>query len=407
LYVVAGKSNGCCVAQYVAGFIKKGESVTFAIAGLLRPVPLLSAAAFTSVLAAAFCDASAATFKDFREWHAACDNLRNCSAYGFPGADDTTSAWIRIERSGAPAATARITIAADVAENTRVALSFDDPALPGLPAAPLALTPTDDAFDRIVIDDPAAVDMLIASLRKAQALVVHRIDPPGGEKSDPETNRISLSGAVAALLWIDEQQQRLGTVTALIRRGDRPASSMAPPPLAPVVHVARPQPAGAAPAALPPKELRALTAKARELCGEDERTEHQDAYRLSKDASLHSFSCPNMSGAYNYASVFLIVPDARPQAATPAKFANPAGTTARTGGDQTAVSQEIAINASFDQNTMTLHTFNKGRGLGDCGQAEQWVWDGQAFQLVLLRSMPQCKGVNSGDWPVHYRAERK
>jgi hypothetical protein len=67
----------------------------------------------------------------------------------------------------------------------------------------------------------------------------------------------------------------------------------------------------------------------------------------------------------------------------------------------------MTTNASFDKKTMTLSTFAKGRGLGDCGTAEDWVWDGQNFRLTLLRIMPHCKGIGVDDWPVLYRAERR
>jgi hypothetical protein len=374
-----------------------GKPVTFTVTRFFRLTSLL--------LACAACcnpDAAAADFKDFRDWLVVCDNLRNCSAYGFE-ADDPSTAYVSIERGGAPDATARITIAADVDENTKIALAFDDAALRGLPAGPIALDKGDDvAFGRVAINDQATVDALIASLRKAQTLVVQRIDPPGGQKSDPETSKISLSGAVAALLWIDEQQQRLGTATAFIRRGDRPASSIPPPPRAAVIHAARP-PAGAAPRALPPAEARMLTAKAKELCSGDEHARLDGTYRLSSDLSLYDFSCPDTSGAYNEASVFLIAPDGKPQAARPVKFVYPAGIPS----GAAAAGDAIAINASFDQDTMTLSTFDKGRGLADCGAAEDWVWDGKTFQLVLLRKMPRCKGVASDDWPVHYHAEAK
>jgi hypothetical protein len=253
-------------------------------------------------------------------------------------------------------------------------------------------------FGRIVIDDPAAVDTMIAGLRKAQAIVVRRIDPPDGVKSDPETSKISLSGAVAALLWIDEQQQRLGTPTAFIRRGDRPVSSITPQPKAPVVHAAK-LPA-AAPRPLLPAEAKVLTAKARELCSDDGRISLDDTWRLSPDMSLHGFSCPGISGAYNAASVFLIASDGKPQAARPVTFVYPPGIAAAAG-------EALAINAGFDKSTMTLSTFNKGRGLGDCGAQEDWVFDGRTFQLVLLRKMARCKGVSTDDWPVHYQAEGK
>jgi hypothetical protein len=368
--------------------------VTFSIKFIRLPALLFAAMAAGA--------AAAAEFKDFRDWYVGCDNLRNCSAYGFES-DDPSGAWLRIERSGAPAATARITIAADVNDKVKVLLAFDDAALPGLPSGPVGPDrdkADDTVFGRIVIDDPAAVDTMITSLRKAQKIMVRRIDPPGGVKSDPEASQISLAGAVAALLWIDEQQQRLGTPTALIRRGDRPVSSMPPQPEAPVVQAAKP-PAGAA-RRLPPAEAKVLTAKARELCSDDERISLDDTWRLSPDTSLHGFSCPGISGAYNFTSVFLIAPDGRPQAARPVTFAYPPGVAS----GASAAGESLAINAGFDQATMTLSTFNKGRGLGDCGAEEERVFDGRTFQLVLLRKMAHCKGVSADDWPVHYRAGR-
>jgi hypothetical protein len=351
--------------------------------------------------AATFGIGAAAADKDFRDWHAACDNLRNCSAYGLQ-ADEPAYAYVRIARGGAPAAAARITIVADAGEKASVAPAFDDATLRGLPAGPVALDRNgDDSLGRVVIDDPAAVDTVVASMRKAQTLAVRRIDPPDGDKSEQETSTISLAGAVAALLWIDEQQQRLGTATAFIRRGDRPASSIPPQPQAPAVRAAPPPP-GAAPRKLPAAEARLLTAKARALCGEEERhTALEDTARLDRDTSLYSFSCKDNSGAYNLASVFLIVPDAAPQAARAVRFAYPAGIDAK------APPQALAINASFDPQTMTLSTFNKGRGLGDCGAAEDWVFDGRTFQLARLRRMPHCRGIPDGDWPVHYRAARR
>ena len=69
--------------------------------------------------------------------------------------------------------------------------------------------------------------------------------------------------------------------------------------------------------------------------------------------------------------------------------------------------QTALTNPHFDPDTMTLSSFDKGRGLGDCGTYEQWVWDGKAFRMALLKVMPHCKGIPIADWPVLYRAERK
>ena len=68
--------------------------------------------------------AAAADVKDFRDWHAACDNLRDCNAYGFD-ASLSGAAYLRIERGGAPNAPvtrcprARATAPVNVATSTR------------------------------------------------------------------------------------------------------------------------------------------------------------------------------------------------------------------------------------------------------------------------------------------------
>jgi hypothetical protein len=345
---------------------------------------------------------AAAEFSDFRDWYAACDNLRNCSAYGLQ-VEEPTYAYMRVERSGAPSASAKITIVADVNDKATVALAFDDASLRGLPSGPVAFKRDgQDSYGRLVIDDPTAVEMLLASIPKARTLVLSRIDPPGSKKSNPETIEISMPGAVAALSWIDEQQQRLGTTTALIRRGDKSASSIPPQPKAPIVQATKPPPTDRAPP--PPSMASVLVAKAKALCGDDDETRLKDTVRLDRDKSLHSFSCPSSSGAYNIHSVFLIVPDANPQAARPVDFAYPT----KIGSIEPEPGKAyVATNAGFDGNTMTLSTFSKGRGLADCGTAEDWVWDGQTFRLTLLRKMPHCKGIVDDDWPVLYRAERK
>ena len=110
-----------------------------------------------------------------------------------------------------------------------------------------------------------------------------------------------------------------------------------------------------------------------------------------------------MSGAYNMNSVYFIVPAGQPQAARPVNFRWPiqVGDTMQDGEGQ------IATNSSFNPKTLTLTTFSKGRGIGDCGTEENWVFDGKTFRLAELKVMADCRGVLSEDWPVVFRAEVK
>ncbi|HKY86201.1 MAG TPA: DUF1176 domain-containing protein [Pseudorhodoplanes sp.] len=359
----------------------------------------LAAVAAAFVLQAA--PAAAADFKDFREWHAACDNLRNCSAYGFESAV-TGSTYLRIERGGAPNAPVKITLAVFAEDDVTFTLRFNDASLPGLPDNALTGTKNeDDSLRRIVLTDTVSADTLIASFRKAETIVITRTDPPGKkEPSDPLASEISMSGAVASLLWIDEQQKRFGTATALIRKGDKPASTIPPQPKAAVIVAARPA-IGTPPAATAP----ALIKKGRALCGEeDEGSTLTETWPLGNNQFLYAFSCPDQSGAYNYSYGLLVATGGNPATARPVKVDWPIkiGDLEKDPG-----LDAIATNPMFDPKTMVLSTFGKGRGLGDCGNWEEWVWDGKTFRLAILRAMPHCKGIPIKDWPTLYRAERK
>jgi len=50
-----------------------------------------------------------------------------------------------------------------------------------------------------------------------------------------------------------------------------------------------------------------------------------------------------------------------------------------------------------------LNSYNKGRGLGDCGNAETYVWDGATFRLVQAYAMSECRG--STEWLTIWRAK--
>ena len=253
----------------------------------------------------------------------------------------------------------------------------------------------------MVLTDTVSADTLLASIRKAEKIIITRKDPPGAkEKTDPLVSEISMSGAVAALLWIDEQQKRLGTVTALIRKGDKPASAMPPQPKPAVIVAAKPS------SATPPvKHSPALIAKGRALCGEeDEGSKLEDVWPLGGSQFLYSFTCPDSSGAYNYHYGLLIATAGNAQTARAVKFGWPEKI-----GDlhEDPSTGAVATNPVFDPKAMTIRTFSKGRGIGDCGASEEWIWDGKAFRLALLKIMPHCKGIPLDDWPVLYRAERK
>ncbi len=340
-----------------------------------------------------------AEIRQFKDWLAVCDNLRNCTAYGFD-TEIGAGMFLRIDRGGAPDATPKVTIAVDVPDKTtQLALTFDDPNLPGLPkGAQRGTRHEDDSYARAVLTDPAAVETFIEAARKAQKLVAKRTDAPGAAKSDTETSAISLSGAAAALLWIDDQQKRIDTVTALIRRDGKPASAIPPQPAPPVI-VAAKSVAAPAPKTIP----KAVLKEAKAMCEDDDgERKTEEIYRLTGKLVLYMFVCESNSGAYNYAYNLLTASDDKPNETRALELRLPLSIDKR----QDIPAQDMT-NATFDPKTMTISTFSKGRGIGDCGSESIWAFDGKAFRMTSFKMMPDCKGVPLWEWAPLYSAVMK
>ena len=63
----------------------------------------------------------------------------------------------------------------------------------------------------------------------------------------------------------------------------------------------------------------------------------------------------------------------------------------------------LLVNAGWDAATQTISSYAKGRGIGDCGSSENFVWDGNMFRLIGATVMGECRG--SLDWIPVWRAE--
>ena len=48
------------------------------------------------------------------------------------------------------------------------------------------------------------------------------------------------------------------------------------------------------------------------------------------------------------------------------------------------------VNGAVDGGLVT--SYAKGRGLGDCGVTQGFVWDGHRLRLVEQRAMGECRG---------------
>ncbi len=338
----------------------------------------------------------------FRDWVATCDNTRHCTLIGLSLADSESWVHLRFERSGAPTAwigTMHLELAEALPRAGEWSLWADENRLFSVADGELRCGepyPPDQCY-AIEIREDGKKRKLMDMLRRADVLTLV-VD------EERIVAGVSLDGASAALLWVDDRQGRVGSETALVRPGPKPANAIAPPPPPPRVQVRRDDWR-----ALPQDQVRPVVgeilrnlAPARCDRGDEPDPGAQGGESLRSDSAwqdgrgrmLVSLYC--YAGAYNVMSLWFIRAGDGPWKAL--DFHRPLR------GQEEAKGE--LVNAAFDPASGLIESFDKGRGLGDCGENGVWAWDGERFALVELRALSECRGVGSDAWPVLYRAIR-
>lgn len=341
---------------------------------------LLAAAAALAMAGAAH----AAGTKTVKDWTAVCSNIGDCTAFGFSAEDADPGAYLKIDRQAGPAAQPQVAIVFDVGDKQPTedwTLTLDGKPIAGL--GPVHAVGS-DAGARATLPAAAAA-RLIAALRNGQSLELNA----GGQS----LAAVSLAGSAAVLLWVDDQQGRVGTVTALARKGAAPASSAHPRAAAPLVRAAAP----VSQAGLPPHAPRSLIKGVQDCDFDASSGEPDDTIaRLSPGVVLWGPEC--QMAAYNETTVFF-VGDEHAGHLKRVTFPEPPGAG--------QAGEDLLMNVGFDPKTQTLSAFAKARGIADCGSTEAWVWDGKAFQIASSQVMPECRGVPPDDWPSLFVSRQK
>ncbi len=185
----------------------------------------------------------------------------------------------------------------------------------------------------------------------------------------------SLSGLAAALLWIDEQQARLGSERVAF---DPPSGK---------TRVTHRDPALLSEALLARHAASTNCEPLEDLVNADD----LQSYRLDASNTLHMIPC--WSGAYNFSYAIYIE---SPYGVEQAYFASYSDVTGWRG-------TAALVNAWFDPEDNTLGEFAKGRGLGDCGTSGLWQWQEWGFKLLEYRAQSECEG-EPGPFPLVYQA---
>lgn len=201
---------------------------------------------------------------------------------------------------------------------------------------------------------------------------------------------ISLTGSSAAMRYFDAEQGRAGGVTALVAKGPKSAATVPggmPLPKVPAVRPGKGRAATLTPAQTDPLRKRAG-------CDDYQINEGLSVvfHRLDGRSTLVLIPC--ISGAYQASYAVFVATGGQ---IAPAPF----DVLPQTGGDE-AEAVPTLVDPEWDSAKGSLNSHAKGRGLGDCGVNQEWVWDGSRFRMIFFNGLDSCR--LSGNWLTRYRA---
>ena len=295
-----------------------------------------------------------------KDWALQCDNTRTCRAVGYQSeSGDSEPVSLLLTREAGPGTPVQIELQVSTEKASPVALH--------LKVGSLSLPGLQGDTPRIPAQQ---VPRLVQELLKNDEATV-------AAGKDPWV--LSLAGASAVLLKMDEAQGRVGTPGALVRRGTRAESSVLPPLPAPRVNAAVPVAQRKADAALAKPLIAALDrASVEGQCNGDDpfRPDQVQVYRLTERKVLLSVLCA--MGAYNFSQLLWLANDRPPY--------------------QPVLLDDV--DGDFDPATGTVRSAMKGRGIGDCWFVREWSFDGKGFVLARESGDSLCRGFAGGAWQL-------
>lgn len=200
------------------------------------------------------------------------------------------------------------------------------------------------------------------------------------EEDNTGVLEFSLIGLSASLLWVDERQQRIGS----------PRLAGEPP------YGVLPFGSGIDTSITVPAALVAAH-RASQDCEPLERlSSGRDSIVAAFDDGGALAILPCHEGAYNFAAIVYHFQDETFSQLNFAEYSE----------QQSWYASNTLMNVNFDPQTKEITTFDKGRGLGDCGSIGRWRWTDDGFRMMEYRYQAACDGaVEPGNFPVIFAVE--
>lgn len=327
------------------------------------------------------CPAMAAGSKNVRDWRGTCDNDGRCVA------EVTGNGGLAMGGQGYRLEIAR---AAGVDEGWTLLLAAKNVPQPvagelisiSIANSEVMAISAEAQDDGISFGFAAeeALPRVFAGLKKGQHVTI-----VFGASEGPQSVGFSLSGLAAILLWIDEQQGRVGNSDQVMAvPGAKPGTMLA----------------GVDAEAFKADILKLSPASSCQWLGEnaDPSVYQVESFILGAGKTLYVVGC--IRGAYQGSAILFARDEYELRALSFPEFSDEFGWGA---------TLEIGFE-DFNPASKTLMTFVKFRGIGDCGSTALYRWKDYGFKLLEYRYQGKCEGDGSGEmpeYPVIYKAKEE
>ena len=309
---------------------------------------------------------------NYQDWDLVCDNTGTCRMAGYQEEGDDPVSILFTRAAGENAAVeGKFTILPFGEADRDVQVGQDIEIWLNGKSLGKVKHISDDAPDKLTEEQTKA---LLSGLKKESEIRL---------TYGKTTLKVSDKGAAAAMLKMDEFQQRLNTPSALIRQGQEKHAVLAPK-VEPKIDAVSVKNRKTTELKLGEKQydnVLALLRKAHDGCV-DEDLESQDItiYPLTHNKVLAEALC--FEGAYQGTNYYAVLDDKLSKV------------------EQVLAEQYNEAGYDEKQGYAFVRGSYKGRALGDCLAGQDAVWNGKIFIRTSEWTTGSCKGLPGGTWQL-------
>jgi len=309
--------------------------------------------------------------KTYQDWDLICDNLGTCRMAGYQEEGDDPVSILFTRAAGENAAVeGKLTISPFGEADRDVQVGQDIEIWLNGKSLGTVKHISDENPDKLT---EAQTKALLSGLKKESEIRL---------TYGKTTLKVSDKGAAAAMLKMDEFQQRLNTPSALICKGQEKHAVLAPQP-APKIEVVSVNNRKTTELKRGEKQydnVLALLRKANSCDDEDITSQDITLYPLTQNKVLAEALC--VRGAYQGTNYYAVLDNKLSKV------------------EQVLAEQYNRAEYDEKQGYAFVRGTYKGRGVGDCWSSQDAVWNGKIFIRTSEWTTGSCKGFPGGAWQL-------